>query len=127
MIEKKSGNSVNNKKILLFDFFFFAEEGVNRRRQMQCRKLELKVPLRLIRLCVLGTFLPAILIAGPIYLRYRVYSVQLYPLTISDQRLIDGKISTTWCQVQYFYIFTIKKNESKLKSFFLITETGGQG
>lgn len=73
---------------------------------MQCRKLEFKVPLRLIRLCVLGTFLPAILVAGPIYLRYRVYSVQLYPLTISDQRLIDGKISTTWCQRQVVRVNT---------------------
>lgn len=81
-----------------FDYFFSDEEG-GRRRERQTRKVEFKVPLRLLRLCVLGTILPAILVAGPIYLRYRVYSAQLYPLTISDQRLIDGKISTTWCQV----------------------------
>ncbi|XP_043475237.1 uncharacterized protein LOC122506891 isoform X2 [Leptopilina heterotoma] len=87
---------------------------------MQCRKLEFKVPLRLIRLCVLGTFLPAILVAGPIYLRYRVYSVQLYPLTISDQRLIDGKISTTWCQRQVVRVNTtfnayLMSNEPNIK------------
>ncbi|CAL7950074.1 unnamed protein product [Xylocopa violacea] len=45
-------------------------------------------------------FLPAVLVAGPMYLRYRVYSEQLYPLTASDQRLIDAKVSTTWCQSQ---------------------------
>uniref|UniRef100_A0A1B0D8B7 E3 ubiquitin-protein ligase APD1-4 middle domain-containing protein n=1 Tax=Phlebotomus papatasi TaxID=29031 RepID=A0A1B0D8B7_PHLPP len=32
--------------------------------------------------------------------RYRVYDAQLYPLGISDMRLIDSKVSTTWCQRQ---------------------------
>lgn len=58
------------------------------------------MPLRLLRLCLLGMILPAVLVAGPMYLRYRVYCEQLYPLTISDQRLIDAKVSTTWCQSQ---------------------------
>ncbi|XP_076289954.1 uncharacterized protein LOC143213724 [Lasioglossum baleicum] len=75
------------------------EEGV-RPRDWQPRRSEYKVPLRLLRLCLLGMILPAVLVAGPMYLRYRVYSEQLYPLTISDQRLIDARVSTTWCQSQ---------------------------
>lgn len=31
--------------------------------------------------------------------RYRVYDPQLYPMAVTDMRTIDGKISTTWCQV----------------------------
>ncbi|KAL6258113.1 hypothetical protein P5V15_010030 [Pogonomyrmex californicus] len=52
------------------------------------------------RLCLLGILLPSVFIAWPLYLRYRVYSEQLYALTISDQILIDGRISTLWCQSQ---------------------------
>lgn len=73
-----------------------------RPRDWQPRRSQYKVPLRLLRLCLLGIFLPAVLVAGPMYLRYRVYSEQLYPLTASDQRLIDAKVSTTWCQVSSF-------------------------
>ncbi|XP_076226240.1 uncharacterized protein LOC143174823 isoform X1 [Nomia melanderi] len=75
------------------------EDG-SRPRDWQPRRSEYKVPLRLLRLCLLGMFLPAVLVAGPMYLRYRVYSEQLYPLAVSDQRLIDAKVSTTWCQSQ---------------------------
>ncbi|XP_012256817.2 uncharacterized protein LOC105686493 isoform X2 [Athalia rosae] len=75
------------------------EEGV-RPRDWDPRRGAAKGPLKLLRLCVLGTFLPALLVTGPMYLRYRVYSDQLYPLAASDQRLIDGKVSTTWCQSQ---------------------------
>lgn len=67
----------------------------------------MKGPLRLARLCILGMFLPAILVAGPIYLRYRVYSEQLYPLAASDQRLIDKQVSTTWCQVNRNFLQTL--------------------
>ncbi|XP_046620096.1 uncharacterized protein LOC124305099 [Neodiprion virginianus] len=77
----------------------FLEEGV-RPRDWEPRRRSFKIPFRLLRLCVLGTFLPALLVTGPIYLRYHVYSDQLYPLAASDQRLIDGKVSTTWCQTQ---------------------------
>ncbi|XP_046751667.1 uncharacterized protein LOC124414690 [Diprion similis] len=77
----------------------FLEEGV-RPRDWEPRRRSFKIPFRLFRLCVLGTFLPALLVTGPIYLRYHVYSDQLYPLAASDQRLIDGKVSTTWCQTQ---------------------------
>ncbi|KOC65647.1 hypothetical protein WH47_00671 [Habropoda laboriosa] len=77
----------------------FIEDGA-RPRDWQPRRSQYKVPLRLLRLCLLGMFLPAVLVAGPMYLRYRVYSEQLYPLTVSDQRLIDAKVSTIWCQSQ---------------------------
>ncbi|CAG9135808.1 unnamed protein product [Plutella xylostella] len=32
--------------------------------------------------------------------RYRVFSSQMYPMGMTDMRLIDGKVSTTWCQRQ---------------------------
>lgn len=31
--------------------------------------------------------------------RHRVYDYQVYPIGMSDMRLIDNKVSTTWCQV----------------------------
>lgn len=80
-------------KIDIFD------DGV-RPRDWQPRRSQYKVPLRLFRLCLLGMFLPAVLVAGPMYLRYRVYSEQLYPLTVSDQRLIDAKVSTLGVRVR---------------------------
>ncbi|XP_014478804.1 PREDICTED: uncharacterized protein LOC106746578 [Dinoponera quadriceps] len=79
--------------------FHHSEDGV-RPRDWQPRRSSCKVPFRLLRLCTLVIFLPSILIAGPMYLRYHVYSEQLYPLTVSDQRLIDARISTIWCQSQ---------------------------
>lgn len=87
--------------ILFYVDDFFAEDGI-RPRDWQPRRSNYKVPLRVMRLCLLGMFLPSVLIAGPLYLRYRVYSEQLYALTISDQRLIDAKVSTIWCQVRHF-------------------------
>lgn len=108
---------MNNEVEVFHDFFilhFISEEGIPQAREWNLRPSDegiprprdwnprqgtLKGPLRLLRLCILGTFLPAFLITGPLYLRYRVYSEQLYPLAASDQRLIDGKVSTTWCQV----------------------------
>lgn len=70
---------------------------------------KLKGPIRVVRLCLLSIFLPGILIAGPLYLRYRVFSEQIYPLGMSDMRLVDSKISTTWCQVS-----------PDIKNFFLM-------
>lgn len=92
-----------NRKILM-KVIQFVEDGA-RPRDWQPRRSQYKVPLRLFRLCLLGMFLPAVLVAGPIYLRYRVYCEQLYPLTVSDQRLIDAKVSTTWCQVSTFSFY----------------------
>uniref|UniRef100_A0A6M2DFQ3 Putative conserved plasma membrane protein n=1 Tax=Xenopsylla cheopis TaxID=163159 RepID=A0A6M2DFQ3_XENCH len=60
----------------------------------------LRGPLRALRLCILSALLPGLLIAVPLYMRYYVYRDQLYPLGVSDMRLIDGKVSTTWCQKQ---------------------------
>lgn len=31
--------------------------------------------------------------------RHRVYDYQVYPVGMSDMRLIDNRVSTTWCQV----------------------------
>ncbi|XP_077296405.1 uncharacterized protein LOC143918385 isoform X2 [Arctopsyche grandis] len=57
-------------------------------------------PLKTLRLLILVALLPALFIAVPLYLRYRVFSGQLYPVGMSDMRLIDKKVSTTWCQRQ---------------------------
>ncbi|XP_018317849.1 uncharacterized protein [Mycetomoellerius zeteki] len=75
------------------------KDGI-RPRDWQPRKSSYKVPFRVMRLCLLGMLLPLAFIVGPLYLRYRVYSEQLYALAISDQRLIDSKVSTVWCQSQ---------------------------
>ena len=32
--------------------------------------------------------------------RHRVFAYQIYPVGMSDMRLIDNKVSTTWCQRQ---------------------------
>lgn len=32
--------------------------------------------------------------------RHNVFAYQMYPVGMSDMRLIDGKVSTTWCQRQ---------------------------
>lgn len=102
---------------------FIAEDGI-RPRDWQPRRSSYKVPLRLMRLCLLGMLLPFAFIAGPLYLRYRVYSEQLYALAVSDQRLIDNKVSTLWCQVRHFAInilfllfFFLKIRQNFIKKF----------
>ncbi|XP_065343023.1 uncharacterized protein LOC135941429 isoform X2 [Cloeon dipterum] len=74
-----------------------------RRRSMDgsdgwCRGLQ--GPCRLVRLCLLGVLVPACLVAVPLYVRYHVLHEQQYPVAFSDVRLIDGHVSTTWCQGQ---------------------------
>ncbi|RZC41103.1 uncharacterized protein BDFB_009939, partial [Asbolus verrucosus] len=65
-----------------------------------------KGPIRVVKLCVLGILLPSLLIAIPLYMRYHVYGHQLYPLAMSDMRLLDNKVSTTWCQRQLVKVNT---------------------
>ncbi|XP_066262139.1 uncharacterized protein [Euwallacea similis] len=60
----------------------------------------LKGPLRVVRLCLLGVIVPTLVLGVPLYLRYNVYGAQLYPLAMSDMRMIDNRVSTTWCQKQ---------------------------
>ncbi|XP_031641099.1 uncharacterized protein LOC116352550 [Contarinia nasturtii] len=57
-------------------------------------------PKRAIRLCILCIVLPGLLIGVPLYLKHHVFAYQMYPVGISDMRIIDGKVSTTWCQRQ---------------------------
>lgn len=63
-------------------------------------KRSLKGPLRAVRLCILSVLFPGLLIAVPLYMRFHVYGEQLYPVGMSDMRLLDNKVSTTWCQRQ---------------------------
>ncbi|XP_045507045.1 uncharacterized protein LOC123703177 [Colias croceus] len=57
-------------------------------------------PIRICRLLVLLIVLPSMFIFIPLYMRYRVFSGQMYPMSMTDMRLIDSKISPTWCQRQ---------------------------
>ncbi|KAG6458418.1 uncharacterized protein LOC115448815 [Manduca sexta] len=59
-----------------------------------------RTPLRLCRLLVLLVTIPSMFIVVPLYLRFRVFSAQMYPMSMTDMRLIDSKISPTWCQRQ---------------------------
>jgi hypothetical protein len=63
----------------------------------------MKVPLRAVRLCILTVLIPGVLIAVPLYLRFHVYGEQFYPVGMSDMRLLDSRVSTTWCQVSWKY------------------------
>lgn len=87
-------------RIFMCVWIFYKGNYNVRPRDWQPRRSDYKIPLRVMRVCLLGMILPSILIIGPLYLRHRVYSEQLYPLAMSDQRLIDGKVSTIWCQVR---------------------------
>lgn len=75
-------------------------------REVRQRR-NLKVPLRAVRLCILAVLIPGALIAGPLYLRFHVYGEQLYPVGMSDMRLLDNRVSTTWCQVSWKYKFYV--------------------
>ncbi|CAH1641874.1 unnamed protein product [Spodoptera littoralis] len=57
-------------------------------------------PLRLCRLLALLFGMPTVFLMVPLYLRYRVFLGQMYPMSMTDMRLIDSKISPTWCQRQ---------------------------
>ena len=63
-------------------------------------KRGLKGPLRAVRLCILSVLFPGLLIAVPLYMRFHVYGEQLYPVGMSDMRLLDNRVSPTWCQVR---------------------------
>lgn len=81
-------------------------------------KKKLKGPLRVFRLCILGILLPCIIAVCILYLRYRVYVEQLYPLAVSDMRMLDNRMSTTWCQRQ-----RVKVNNSTKFNAFLLPKT----
>ncbi|XP_066996326.1 uncharacterized protein [Anabrus simplex] len=69
-------------------------------RAFSRKRKHLKGPWRALRLCLLGILLPSILVAVPLYMRYHVYGDQMYPVAMSDMRLLDSRVSTTWCQRQ---------------------------
>lgn len=88
--------------LLIFNFpSLFISEIVNKGK---AQRSALKGPLRALRLCVLCILAPVSLIAVPLYLRYHVYNEQMYPLGVSDMRLVDSSVSTTWCQVSVPYV-----------------------
>uniref|UniRef100_A0A1B6LJN2 E3 ubiquitin-protein ligase APD1-4 middle domain-containing protein n=1 Tax=Graphocephala atropunctata TaxID=36148 RepID=A0A1B6LJN2_9HEMI len=66
----------------------------------KAKRSSLYGPLRVARLCVLSIIVPGLLLSIPLYMRYNVYIQQAYPVGMSDIRLLDNRISTTWCQRQ---------------------------
>lgn len=100
----------------LIFFIYIAECPLNNHNQCQKRPRNFKGPYRVLRLCILGIVLPGILVAVPLYLRYHVYGYQLYPLAMSDMRMLDGKVSTTWCQVSlHTFCFLVINEKAKWK------------
>ena len=49
--------------------------------------------------CCLGVILPIMCVFVPVYARHVLYVDSVISLTASDMRLVDGHVSTTWCQV----------------------------
>ena len=80
-------------------------------------KRHLKVPLRAVRLCILIVLFPSLLVAVPLYMRFHVYGEQLYPVGISDMRLLDNRVSTTWCQVSRKNNCLVYERKVKLSVF----------
>ncbi|CAG4995515.1 unnamed protein product [Parnassius apollo] len=58
------------------------------------------VPMKLCRMLALMIVVPCLFILVPLYMKYRVFSGQMYPMSMTDMRLIDSRISPTWCQRQ---------------------------
>ncbi|XP_046687113.1 uncharacterized protein LOC124372745 [Homalodisca vitripennis] len=69
-------------------------------KAQKSKRSSLYGPLRVARLCVLSILVPGLLLSIPLYMRYNVYIQQAYPVGMSDVRLLDHRISTTWCQRQ---------------------------
>lgn len=87
--------------------FFLDTLYVQINKKDEVRKNELKGTKRVVKLFIFCALLPGVLLTVPLYLRFRVYIQQVYPIGASDMRIIDNKISTTWCQVNYHHEYTI--------------------
>ena len=90
-----SSRSKNDARLIISDRLL----PINRKYHPSVTKSRFKIPLRVLRLCVLGVLLPCVLCILILHMRYRVYVEQMYPLAVSDMRMLDNRISTTWCQV----------------------------
>lgn len=73
---------------------------VRRQLSQSQQRSTFKGPFRVIRFCILGILLPCLICVLVLYMRYRVYTEQMYPLSVSDMRMLDNRISTSWCQRQ---------------------------
>lgn len=54
-----------------------------------------------------------LLFYSPSIYRHHVFAFQMYPVGMSDMRLIDSKVSTTWCQRQ------LVKSNSTFNAFLM--------
>lgn len=85
------------------------------------KRNSLQGPLRVAKLCVFSILVPGLLLSIPLYMRYNVYIQQAYPLGMSDMRLLEKRVSTTWCQVKYLchslVFLTFVKNNWLLTSY----------
>lgn len=105
---------------MIFIFISFSEaQYIQIPKSYVSKKSGLKAAKRVFKLFVLCALLPSILLVVPLYLRFRVYIEQIYPLAVTDMRIIDNKISTTWCQVN----FTLVIMYSTFQKFFELVTT----
>ncbi|KAK9720344.1 protein of unknown function (DUF4792) [Popillia japonica] len=80
------------------------EHRIRRQISQNQQQFSFRGPLKVIRLCLLGILLPCLLFIVILFIRYRIYTEQMYPLAVSDMRMLDNRISTTWCQRQLIQV-----------------------
>ncbi|KAI4466671.1 hypothetical protein MML48_2g00018005 [Holotrichia oblita] len=80
------------------------EHRIRRQISQNQQQFSFKGPLKVVRLCVLGILLPCLLFVIILFIRYRVYTEQMYPLAVSDMRMLDNRVSSTWCQRQLIQV-----------------------
>ena len=55
---------------------------------------------KIFHLILFGIILPAACIVIPVYAKYVLYADTVVAFGASDMRMMDGHVSTTWCQVR---------------------------
>ncbi|CAL8133667.1 unnamed protein product [Orchesella dallaii] len=66
-----------------------------------------KGPMRVCKFCALAIVLPSLLVSIPLLMRFVIYGSSSYIIHPSDMRILDQRISTTWCQEE-----TVRMNAS---------------
>lgn len=55
---------------------------------------------KIIHLILFGILLPCLCIVIPVYAKFILYADSVVTFGASDMRIVDGHVSTIWCQVQ---------------------------
>jgi len=82
---------------------FDVRQGIEQTRSLGCRNSSSN---KIVYLCLCGILLPLFWIALPVYAKH-IYESSLITIGISETLLLDGNMSTIWCQGQ-----TLKMNEN---------------